>query len=909
MEELNKRGCPHLYIALDSAGFLCTEKDVMENLWKHMINWEGLVKPDHPWQNIQGFFDWLDAEHQRLGRHICLLLGNFGRIAEPLASRFLTLVRGAHDSGWLALGICGESNVTDLVHGAGSSYQCDHFYVLQGVEREIYIEFYERTLARLHLNIADKDKFVDVLYQKTAGDMRLLRHTLHAFSMQRRTEPILDTDLPDSFLDFEEPRIWSFEAFGPLQKLAEALKREDLMLIRSLVGSSGACMLPPAFSGPHAPPHALELMGLVNRQPDGVTLKFSSSYMEKFARDYFNSVQLGDLFARAQDWKSAFACYAEVTQPDLLLRPYSPADFSTVRHLVEGLCGEMHRRVAQAPTPGEALGQIQNLAVQGCRLLLGHAAVSLWERHPDGWRFLKTGLGSGWEVEDPRAKNILEIKGAGMGPGGTVQFLSQDRAHFAVVETPDGRRFAIVVADWDRLHLPTLQQSLTEQLLEDFSIAWRHAANVAFTENRLKEHLQIMDTTNEVFAALGKEITDVPGALESIGRKLLQVRPFTRVAWLLKKPGENTLRLVNEETSGSMSPVFPGALEVSIDGAGRDLEANCFAEALRADTPFVISDPQSRSLLPAAFRQRLKGLCYVLGLRDETGETVGAFFLEQQEGIMRSHDLKHDLSSLARRVAIVIGQAERTAALQKALDGIRDPIIIVDTDDSLRFANAPASRLLQLDDAQASRWLPKKKAMYWKSTAPAAPFNAPALKEAPKDRENNVSFNHHSPSGNEIMWNATLFPLKDWLGLDYCHVECLRDRTTITKALDALYVMGTAANASECLDSFFKAASKVIGKKVQMVLLYLVDPDDSMTLISHRAIGFKSENKSVSFEKGKVRLNKDDCPNAWKTFENVPTSRPVCWKWDPDGEEGTVLRTPKGLEYIVTRIGSYAEEL
>lgn len=904
-ELLFERGVPFLQVAFDAPGYLTTEKDVMERLLTQLCKSSQLNVPKTGWHSIGDFFDWLQNEAARLGRHISVLLGNFGRISETLAAQILTRIRGMHDLGLLAVGLCGEANVARLIHGEGSWYQCERFYVIQGMGDSVYAEFFDRMMKRLKLEIDEVEQFRDALFVKTGGDLRLLRHVLHAFAMQRRDTPIQVKDLPDSFLDFEEPRVWSFEAFGPVQRLAEALQKEDLLILRSLVVSQNPYVLPPSYSGPHAPPHPLELMGLVNRDTRGERISFPSSFVARFARFYFSEVRLGDLFARAGDWEGAFKSYAACPAPEKLMRPHSATDYAVVRQLVQSLCGEMHRQVAGAADYKSAVNSIQSLAERGCRFLLGHSHVSIWQSpHTLEWTPLRP------EFNDPNAKAVLDQKASNVRSpmGEWVQCLRKEGVNFAIVEDAGRRRLAIVAADWGRVHLPQGTLELTEQLLRDFSIAWRHATNVLYTEHRLLEQKQLLDSTSAVSASLGQAVLDVEAALRQVGAKLLSNRAFARVAWLLKDPAKATLRFVSEQTGEDILRVFPDGMNIDIDSDVEHCAQNCFAEAIRTNTPFVLREPASRSLIPEVIRNGVHGVCLALGIRHTSGTIMGAIFLEQKRGITTTRDLKQDLVFLSLQVADLILQAQRADAQLQAIDGIGDPIAFVDVDGRLRYANAPAASLLNLGQDKKGRWLSENDAIDWESLPNDTPFKDKLLEAVSKDRINSLSIFHELNQGSATHWNATVFPIRSGLGYNIGYVIRLRNRTVIWKAFNALFQMGAASNITECLNKFFVGARDLTGKSAKMVRLYLVDDKDTKILRSNKAIGFKNKTRLARFDSGLIVLDPSECPEARKALDG-PDLSPICWHWNPNGPDGSVSQTGKGLSYTVTNRGYLADEL
>src|SRR5207249_729604 len=82
------------------------------------------------------------------------------------------------------------------------------------------------------------------------------------------------------------------------------------------------------------------------------------------------------------------------------------------------------------------------------------------------------------------------------------------------------------------------------------------------------------------------------------------------------------------------------------------------------------------------------------------GTVIGTLLVERNDGREHTREEMDDLEQFARNLGTAIAQSERVEMLQSALDQLGDPVVIVDRQMGVRYANGPASQYLDLK----SRW-------------------------------------------------------------------------------------------------------------------------------------------------------------------------------------------------------------
>ena len=891
-------GLPFVHAEMVNVFPFCSESEVLDNL-RANTGADCLRIPEDI-AKFADLFRWMQTQASQ-ERPLVLLMANLDQMAEALLAHFLHNLRSAVDAGYLVVGITGEGDLSGLVHGLNSPFACAHQYVLHYHDQESFRWFYDRFCegVRLPEEFHAQPDPCSTIYNMTGGDIRLLHHTILAQSTRLPKRAFVP--LGDDFLSFPQPRVWGLEPFVVIQRYADSLMPDDLPVLRDLVQSKHGCFLPPTNRGVNGIPHPLELMGLARRdEEDGQRIKLASHFIDTFAKQYFSNTRLGDLFAKADRWDEAFRCYELVTQEGARLRPISSSDYPITKDLIECLCGKLIKPVILPYNASQVLSEVSQTLSQGLRLILGHTHVSFcrYDRELGIWLSAETAKpaqeGAWLEQIGVRHLDISQWVGE---VGGN---------YHTIIAAESQRLFAVVVTNPARVRVPRHHKELTLRILQRFTHIWRHAQNVLWTENRLVERQEIMGVTSDVLAELGREVIDVRQALHQVCDKLVEKGRFKRVAWFHCRPDRKSLQKVAEKCLEC--PELPVLYEIAIDD-GDYLAANCFAEALRKGKALVERAPKKSSLYPKEIRDLVEAPCVVVPVHDEHENPVGVMLAEAVTAAQRFGAIERDLFDLGKRVSILIRQAERMEKVRKVMNAIADPLIILGSDGRVQFVNHEAAVNLGLE-ALEGRWINQQQTIKLEDTKMSEDLRGGIAGLIDPESERNRSMRVFHEGGTMKFWNVTATPVNDWFGLPGGHLVRLRNRTTVRATFDALYQVGAAANVSEALDQFFRAAEKLAPTKPKMARFYSIAEDDPNVLVSTRSTGFKDPMKHANFESGKIRLRRDASTSAMAVLPqgDKPTA-PMIWQWRSDCTEGETRWTSKGLGYRMTKDGYYANEL
>jgi hypothetical protein len=251
----------------------------------------------------------LDAVKQlcdRQQRAVVMLASNVDSLAHHLAQLLLREARVLVEKHHLTAVFTGEENLRDLVYGPESEFNCAHQFVLQGFEKEAFMDYMRQRREIAQVPFADEPECLHRLFYHTDGNIHLARAALWAWletharardSADKKLEPeelaeflrvfpVSDACGMDVFHSTTRVFARSPEAWGDLENLKRGLN--------VIVAAASE-------------PRAIELSGLAVREKDRV--RFASDIMERFARRFYDDCRLGDLYAVHGDWERAFEFY------------------------------------------------------------------------------------------------------------------------------------------------------------------------------------------------------------------------------------------------------------------------------------------------------------------------------------------------------------------------------------------------------------------------------------------------------------------------------------------------------------------------------------------------------------------------------------------------------------------------
>ena len=256
--------------------------------------------------------DWIcDSEQQP----VILFATNVDAMGHALARRFLQAMRVRVQQGRVIVVLTGEVDLTELVHGPASEFNCGQQYFVQGFDLEMFEELVSGLARARAIGFASPHEAVQVLWEITGGDYgvadavlsNIVEQRVHSFDWDSKRTNIGQLREAASGLILRGP-----SAAILLHRAAEIISWEPGCwdpLQRLLSGQ------PVESAKADTTPGPLEIAG-VARCGEG-TREFASPFMRQFCETYYTDSRLGDLYARNSDWECAFECWTRVSSdPD-----------------------------------------------------------------------------------------------------------------------------------------------------------------------------------------------------------------------------------------------------------------------------------------------------------------------------------------------------------------------------------------------------------------------------------------------------------------------------------------------------------------------------------------------------------------------------------------------------------------
>ena len=130
----------------------------------------------------------------------------------------------------------------------------------------------------------------------------------------------------------------------------------------------------PALEKPFGPPGPLTIGKVAKRQD--ARLVWASAIAREVTKQYFSGCRVADLFASVGDWVEAFQRYRDT---GAVARPINSEDIPDTQAAVRALSVSLELEAEKGPA------YIEQLAISGCRFLLGFDQVLTWTKQ-NGWK-------------------------------------------------------------------------------------------------------------------------------------------------------------------------------------------------------------------------------------------------------------------------------------------------------------------------------------------------------------------------------------------------------------------------------------------------------------------------------------------------------------------------------------------
>ena len=818
-----------------------------------------------------GLYDLVEAACSETGKKVVLLTRNVDAVSHGLARQYLEQIRTLVQERKIVVVMSGDFDLRELVHGPNSEFECQNQYVLQGLaEREFACQAtrYTKALGIQFQNPAA----LETLWKLTGGNTSVMRLALWAVVESRvRTgrsaaEPLdsngLEQVLEDSSTLSENRAL----ILGGAIRLIP-LQPSCWSNLEKLINDD-----PVELKEPLGPPGALTLSGITQRE--GNRLFFASPLVARVVRGYFVPRRLADLHATGGDWAEAFRRY-RLLDAGSVARPIDLEDRTEADVVVNALCAAMNAET------GKGFDHLKTLLTQGCKLILGFPEVLFWSQE-GGW-YVVDGAGpseSGIEVANGVA-SASDWQGRGL-------LVSDDPwSRFAVAmalpSVRHDRTAGVVVGDFEKKSSISKERAkLVKKLLTQFLAAFEHAIEGERSRIRLRVRTQHNEIIGSILAALGSSVRDVRDVLSRAASGLRNLG-YRRVLICLVDPkGERVEGEVDQsdDTSVDLTKMTSYALN--------EPEKDIQPYVVHTRVPRVVKDAKLDPLVNQEVVKAAHLRAFVVApILDLRGNAIGTIHIERSDMAVPSPEEVDDLLAFGRQLAVTIEQSERVNLLQSTLDGMIDPVIVVDALQRLRYANRPASDLLPVQPG----WLER-------GAAPALSGErtegvAKALREAFEGRH----INHLHGIGSQPDYRGEAFSDKiaDWRGRTAGAFVHIQNQNDIYQMFAALELIAGAKDQSDAMDAMLNA-TELLGHAWGR--LYLTDPNNPNILVGKRCFGFKDSVKKEKFLRGMILSSvRSSNSDSWKSIED---GEPVVFRQAREGEDTGMEHTPLGLPVLVT---------
>ncbi len=877
----------------------------------------GLIEEAISEQALGGGGDWppaglsghkifapLDAlnDSARHGRGIYLFASNIDNLAHHVARRFLEGLSRRVIGGRLTAVLSGEQDLHNLMRSPKGDGDFAHKYVLQGCDREVFERHMTQYVRETNLQFKSPKHAVERLYKLTGGNLYAMRIVLWGLMEARvrgNDEKVSVAEIPQSLSLIGVPNIYGAHVFRHGTQLIacdpDSWGDLETLIRRGRVkadASKGA-------------PSTLEMAGVAVLDTSKAQLKFASPLQQDFVKNYYDARRLGDLYAGEGQWKVAFERYASLP-PSACVRPTGIEDLSQIEGAVRSLCSSLYVEAARSTEPGGNLAAIEEQFTKGSRYLLGFSEVSFWQRASsrgdEGWQLMPAQDGKPDKkappAQDGKPANKTRKLIASLLPevcpaaAGHYDLSPKHEGHrqYAIVwvmDLPgDERQVAVVLSDLAELaEISRERRALGRMLLEHLARAYVHAEEINHVKKHLRWREMQVSIMNSIFGLLGRKLLDANRILEMAALGLVRIG-YRRVIFCLVNPEEGWIEGVVEKSVKGLLP-----LKKHINVRLND-ENNLQAQVVRTGEAVSVPNAGKRPGANAYLVKICKVKAYALiPIVEPGGQVIGTIHVERKDESVPTNDEMSDLRFFGRQLAVAMGQAERVNQLEKMLDKIPEPMVIVDRAGYRSYVNRPAATLFDVN----AGWERDKVRRTLAEELGSVPGNVAELLEESLRKRHRLS-SHYTGIGNDPEYRGAVLAdfIEDWRGHISGGFLRIQDFNYLRRVFDAAKLVGASNDIRSGFHNMLEA-TKRLGHRWGR--LYKTDDYDApQRLISYLSYGYENAQLEREFNEGEVILA-DRARENHIDWRSIDRRQPVvfCW-WGTKPEE--VYFTPYGLKAI-----------
>lgn len=613
---------------------------------------------------------------------IVLLASGVDELGPHLSLLFVQVIRklvqGSAPS--LTVVLTGEVNFQDLVHGPGSAFEnCAQQIVIQGYDEEEFAKVAEHRAKAVNIELDPAD--IRSLFLRTGGQLHLLLALLDAW-----------TRFTSSYAVKQDPKA----ALRPFLRQMRGPGNYGLELLHHAADLIG--QYPGEWSRlesliqnrcPSAglnPPGPLELAGLAVRDRED-RLHFCSPLIARRVRRYFHPRRWGDWYGHLGRWAEALTAYEQI-KPAQRLRPSGPDDRSVTWNLVRGY-GSYLYSLASAPADKVTQQRLElRVSLQrGLQLLLGVRSVTFWRRGERGWHSIapleppsSTTSATGFLPRVPTYEHRPQL-----GWRAVQSPFDQECLVALIAPERDDQPEALVISEFGSGHVLTRErQNLVRELGSVFLRAYEHLSSVARAITRAEQRRKFEEIA--ATALSGIESQQTPRQILEAAGNALRTIGYKRLLFSLLDPSG---RYIKGEVDVSWNPAVDVAAATCFQADRPDTDIQAWV--VHHHQPKRVAEPLKEPGVNLKIVEAANiGPFAILPLLGQNGEALGTLHIEREDGSLPTQEEVDDFIAFGRRLSHAIERCERVALYQPALQLLRDPVVIIDPLNRIRFANEAA---------------------------------------------------------------------------------------------------------------------------------------------------------------------------------------------------------------------------
>lgn len=842
----------------------------------------------------------------RVGQPVVLFATNVDAMADHIARNFLQEIRSLVTEGKLYVVLSGEDDFQDLVYGPNSIFNPAYQFVLQGFERPSFSEVVGRHAKCFNINLDAMNGGMPALFDFTGGQTFLAQLIISSIVEQRALSGV-DTMVPSLFEHNLQANLTTFSLLansleaGILRQSINLLSRKsDCWEILEQIIKHGEAPIAP---GDHAP-GPLEIAGVAVRRVDQQRLVVASPMMHNLLRRFYTDRHFADLYAQVGQWDKAFQKF-QIVPPEQRLRPIGLHDRAELETTIDSLIAALYEKAT------EGTESLQKIFVDGCRLVLGYPAVLFFEKR-EQWEVVSEHSEQDVTAEilpqEVKTRLIMMLATARTLPPTRILSLHEPLKRFVVASELSGakpdEKLAVAVLDPKKATVISGERlRLTNKLLRNYERAWEHATAVDRNKSRLNTVSRFFDILASIFEGLGSEVRDVRTTLERAADGLIEAG-FDRVLISRVSPDGKYIR-------GEVGRSAKKQVDNHITSDGEELarltdwplsapEADVQPWVIINNQNVVVADACNPRLISCKVNQEvvkkfdLKSFA-IVPIAAKGANPVGTIHVEINGGVIPSQETIEHLVQFAGYLAIAIEQSDRVSLLQKSLDRLGDPVIIVDPMGRVHYANEPSKKLVPY---VASDWHYFARSDVESGIELRDELGAFSKEFLDDKADRRVIPTPELKIAADWKGDLTIVSLSDLQGRTIGASLKLHDHRRFYRLLEAISRIAAASTTRDAMRAMLQAAA-VLGHKWGR--LFYVSESDPNVLRSEHSFNVTAEGKVDEYDGTSVLVRGRVVEEAWECLEDFkvyakPEPRVFCWF--PKKESRAIVRLESNVEAV-----------